>query len=70
MKHKLVTFFLHDHCRDKGAYGDPKSNALFGVTEHLQEHLKDGWLVKDIETLGGAGGCLSGWVIVLLEKSP
>lgn len=68
MKQKLVTMFLHDVQSEKGAYGDPKTNRLFGVTEHLQEYLDDGWTIKDVKTLGGAGGCLSGWIVVLLEK--
>jgi hypothetical protein len=66
-RHKLVTVFLHDKA-ESGRYGDPKANPLFGVTEHLENYLKEGWAVKDLRTLGGAGGCLSGWVVVLLEK--
>ena len=69
MRHKIVTFFLHDQFdKLKGNYGDPKGGRLFGVVEHLDDYLKDGWLVKDVKTMGGAGGTLSGWVIVLLER--
>jgi hypothetical protein len=66
---KLVSVFLHDiHDKTKGGYGDPASNPLFGVTEHLGAFLTDGWRVKDFKVLGGAGGCLSGWIVALLEK--
>lgn len=66
---KLVTIFLHDSFdQKKGSYGEPTSNRLFGVSEHLEEYLKEGWTVKEFKTLGGAGGLLSGWIIVLLEK--
>ena len=67
MKQKLVTFFLHDNT--KGVYGDPKDNKLFGVSEHLEGYLKEGWIVKNVKTMGGAGGSMSGWVIVVLEKA-
>lgn len=64
---KVVTFFLHDNCRG-GNYGDPKASPLFDVTEHLNAYLADGWRVTSIDTLGGAGGKLSGWVIVVLDR--
>ena len=67
MKQKLVTFFLRDNT--KGVYGDPKDGKLFGVSEHLEDYLKEGWTVKDVKTMGGAGGRMSGWVIVVLEKA-
>ena len=66
-RQKLISFFLHD--KASGSYGDPKSNKLFGICEHLEEFLQDGWRVEDFKVLGGAGGCLSGWVIVLLQKT-
>lgn len=69
MEQKLVTVFLHDKFdATKGGYGDPASSPLFGVAEHLEDLLKEGWRVKDLHTLGGAGGCLSGWVVALLER--
>ncbi|MBI2195327.1 MAG: hypothetical protein HYU36_25380 [Planctomycetes bacterium] len=68
VRHKLVTFFLHDvHEKLKGSYGNPSSNLLFGVTEHLEDYMEAGWHVRDFKVLGGPGGCLSGWVVVLLE---
>jgi predicted nucleic acid-binding protein len=54
----------------KGNYGDPSCNPLFGLTEHLESYIQEGWTIKEFKTLGGVGGCLSGWVIVLLEKPP
>ena len=70
-KQKLVTIFLHDRFeKQNGGYGDPKSNSLFGVSEHLENYLEDGWTIKEFQTMGGAGGCLSGWIVVLLEKAP
>lgn len=55
MKQKLVTVFLHDRVDGKKAYGDPAGNPLFGVSEHLESYLKEGWLVKSVQTMGGAG---------------
>lgn len=70
-KQKFVTIFLHDrYDKKQGDYGDPECSRLFGVTEHLEDYLKDGWTVKEFKTFGGAGGCLSGWIVVLLEKTP
>ncbi len=69
MKQKLVTVFLHDKFdAARGSYGDPKASPCFGIGEHLENYLKEGWLVKNLQTLGGAGGCMSGWVVALLEK--
>ena len=69
MRNKIVTFFLHDHFdKKKGGYGNADASDLFGVKDHLTEYLDDGWTVKDLRTLGGAGGCLSGWVVAVLEK--
>ena len=69
-KQKLVTVFLHDkQDKGKGAYGDPSTGSCFGVQEHLQEYLDDGWEITEIKTLGGAGGCLSGWIVAVLKKS-
>jgi len=69
MKQKLVTLFLHDRMEPvNGTYGDPSANRLFGVTEHLESYFKDGWQLRGFQTLGGAGGCLSGWIIAHLEK--
>lgn len=69
MKQKIVTVFLHDTFdAQRGDYGEPKASPLFGVTEHLNDYLKDGWEVKSLATLGGAGGRLSGWIVALLQK--
>jgi hypothetical protein len=65
---KLVSFFLHDKVGKNETYGDPEVNVHFGVQEHLAEYLEQGWSVKELTVLGGAGGCLSGWVVVLLDK--
>ena len=68
-KQKLVSFFLHDaHDSSKGSYGDANANALFGVREHLNDYLQDGWKVTNVSVLGGVGGCLSGWVIASSRK--
>ena len=69
MKQKLVTVFLHDRVDGKKAYGDPAGNPLFAVSEHLESYLKEGWLVKNVQTMGAAGGHLSGWIVALLEKA-
>ena len=68
-KQKLVTVFLHDQMSPNGAYGDSESGPCFGVREHLEEYLGEGWEIAKLDSIGGAGGCLSGWVIVVLEKS-
>ena len=54
-RQKLVTFFLHDG-HAKGAYGDPSSNDAFGIKEHLNDYLQNGWKVTNLSVLGGAGG--------------
>ena len=66
MKYKVVTTFLHD--RSEGAYGDAQANRLFGIVEHFEQYLAAGWVVKDLKTMGGAGGRLSGWIVAVLEK--
>lgn len=69
MSQKLVTVFVHDNTnKGKSVYGDPGAGEFFGVKEHLQSHLSEGWRIKEFKILGGAGGCLSGWIVVLLEK--
>ncbi len=69
MAQRLVTVFLHDAFDPrKGGYGDPEASPLFGVAEHLAGDLADGWRVKELATIGGAGGKLSGWIVALLEK--
>lgn len=68
MKQKLVTVFLHDMGAKGKNYGDPDAGAFYGVKEHLQEYLSDGWRVREFKPMCAAGGCLSGWIVVLLEK--
>lgn len=70
-KQKLVSFFLHDgHDSKKGGYGEASASPMFGVQEHLNDYLQDGWKVTNVSVLGGPGGRLSGWVIAVLDKSP
>ena len=68
MLQKLVTIFLHDQVGRGKKYGDPEANPFLGVCEHLEEYLDRGWRIKDVQTMGGAGGMMSGWVVVLMEK--
>ena len=71
MEHKLVTIFLHDKFDGaKGSYGEAAAGPFFGVKEHLSELLEQGWTIKEIQTIGGAGGGLSGWIVAVLEKKP
>jgi hypothetical protein len=68
---KLVTIYL-----DNSAYG--KGKMIVGsladkhglVEEHLQDELKEGWIVKAVHGFGGNSDALSvrGWVVALLEK--
>lgn len=58
--------------RSKSGYCD-KENL---TREHLSRYLEDGWVVKSVNTLGGATpgeGRIAwevvGWLVVLLEKS-
>lgn len=67
MKQKLVSLFFSDF-------------GLQSPTEHLNEFLTAGWIVKQMTPVGsGTGGAdtdssckkhhVKGWVLVLLEKS-
>lgn len=70
MRQRLVTIFVHDRFDPKkGGYGDPEASPLFGLADHLTDELADGWTIREVRTLGGAGGCLSGWIVVVLERS-
>ena len=70
MTEKLITIFVHDKITGKGNYGDDLASPYFGVKEHMTEYFKDGFKIKSINTIGGAGGCLSGWIIVHISDAP
>ena len=76
---KLVTVYLHDRQEWDAAhqsYGYSEARCVSGLCdkknftrEYLSQYLKDGWVVKSIDTLGGASsGNALGWLVVLLEK--
>jgi hypothetical protein len=61
---KLVTIYL-----DRASYkitGRRSPEQSHGVVqEHLESYLAEGWSIK---LIAGAGGMVSGWVVVVLEK--
>ena len=74
---KLISVYLDSlNFRDdrKESWHQRRGDVIHGLCEeHLDEYLKDGWMVKSISSFGGHGESsaydgVRGFVMVLLEK--
>ena len=68
---KLVTIAFN--AWDGLAFGKAPKKMVHGeIDEHLQDLLADGWRVISMAPVGTSGGDgrTSGWLAVLLEKTP
>ena len=76
MVQKLVTFYLVSNREELEELEELRRGRKlrnFKAKEHLQEYLRDGWVIRDYKTLDGSSSGHSirhsGWVVVLLDRS-